>query len=573
MEGAGVTVAVTPNLQPLTNNTLYTLVIMPLLTPAHATTLSQMMTNMPPGRTFWLALTSSTLSSHLQLTIYFPLLNQVRLAQCDDGGVMLTEIYQTGKSCGVLVAWAGRGGEQRVVRMGGWRWGTSTGVQELPPSYLSPLGDVAARHANLTGLHLRCLTIQHPPLLIPEVVIGGKGALHLSGWMGAVWNEIRARTNFTYTCVYPTDGKWGTRNDGRWDGMVGEVVRGEADVIAAPLDYTLQRSMAIDFCFQFIMLGYKLVIARPNTNNAMWTNFTRELEVETWGALAAVLVIAALVLATTTTLSPRESSRCSIADASLLTFGSLCGQSMFLNVNSASSRVVVLVLFYATTLFTVYYTCFLISNLTVSSATPPFTTLQEAHQAGKYTLGYESRKGLYHDVWRDMVTPVYHSLGLTSEAGLRQLLTTNNHIYIIDELLFKAEFSHDCSYLLLPNTYIRVPSAFAVAKGSPLRSILNYHLTKLRETGVVGRYAFTRLSKSGNCYDTSRSLQPATLSNVMTAFLQLGVASFLALMMVAVEKGWWHWGQRRRTNRTVYDSTSELREERYNAMNNYTTDG
>ncbi|KAK4309979.1 hypothetical protein Pmani_018446 [Petrolisthes manimaculis] len=468
--------------------------------------------------------------------------------------------------------------------MGGWRWGTSTGAQELPPSYLSPLGDVAARHANLTGLHLRCLTIQHAPLLIPEVVSGGKGALHISGWMGAVWKEIRARTNFTYTCVYPTDGKWGARTDGRWDGMVGEVVRGQADVIVAPLDYTIQRANAIDFCFQFIMLGYKLVIERPNTNNAMWTNFTRELEVKTWGALAGVLVIAALVLATTTTLSPHESSRCSISEAFLLTFGSLCGQSMFLNVNSVSSRVVVLVLFYATTLFTVYYTCFLISNLTVSSTTLPFTTLQEALQAGKYTLGYvrstsvdetfqESRSGLYHDVWRDMVTPVYHSLGLTSEAGLRQLFTINNHIYIIDELLFKAEFSHDCSYLLLPNTYIKVPSAFAVAKGSPLRTILNYHLTKLRETGVVGRYAFTRLSKSSGCQDTRRSLKPTTLTNVMTAFLQLGVASVLALMMVAVEKGWWRWGQRRRTNRTVDDSESELGEERHSAMNNYTTDG
>ncbi|KAK4309978.1 hypothetical protein Pmani_018445 [Petrolisthes manimaculis] len=62
-----------------------------------------MMTNLPPSRTFWLALTSPTLSSNLQLTIYFPLLNQVRLAQCDGGGVMLTEIYQTGKSCSELI--------------------------------------------------------------------------------------------------------------------------------------------------------------------------------------------------------------------------------------------------------------------------------------------------------------------------------------------------------------------------------------------------------------------------------------------------------------------------------------
>lgn len=61
---------------------------------------------------------------------------------------------------------------------------------------------------------------------------------------------------------------------------------------------------------------------------------------------------------------------------------------MFLSVSCVSSRAAVFVLFYATTVFTVYYTCFLISHLAVSSTTPPFTTLQEAHQAGIYTMGY-----------------------------------------------------------------------------------------------------------------------------------------------------------------------------------------
>lgn len=85
-----------------------------------------------------------------------------------------------------------------------------------------------------------------------------------------------------------------------------------------------------------------------------------------------------------------------------------------------------------------------------------------------------SSGGLYRDVWRDMVAPIHHSLELTNEGVMRRLLTTNNHIAMIEELFFKAQYGHDCSYLLLPNTYVRVPSTFAVAKGSPLRSILNY---------------------------------------------------------------------------------------------------
>lgn len=86
-------------------------------------------------------------------------------------------------------------------------------------------------------------------------------------------------------------------------------------------------------------------------------------------------------------------------------------------------------------------------------------------------------------------------------------------------------------------------------------------LTQLRETGVVDKFANAWLPKPADCQDTHRSLKPATLANVMTAFLQLGVALVLSLVILAVERGWWRWGQTGRviTTRTIHDSTSELR--------------
>ena len=51
--------------------------------------------------------------------------------------------------------------------------------------------------------------------------------------------------------------------EGRWDGMVGELVRHEADFAVAPLTISTQRERAIEFSMPFMNMGISIMINKP----------------------------------------------------------------------------------------------------------------------------------------------------------------------------------------------------------------------------------------------------------------------------------------------------------------------
>ncbi|KAG7161789.1 Glutamate receptor ionotropic, kainate 2-like 7, partial [Homarus americanus] len=292
-----------------------------------------------------------------------------------------------------------------------------------------------------------------------------------------------------YSCVIVKDGKWGAPkrtedgSDGGWDGLVGDILAGKGDVIVAPLDHTLKRSTVVDFCFSFAMLGYKMVIRRPSSQAYTWTSYTREFDSVVWPVVLLFLVGAAFLFYLTG-FSPSEVAHFTLGDAFLMTFGSLCNQSTYLKVNSGAARVVMIIIYITNTLFFVHYTCFLISNLTVSSESPPFRNLQGALDDGSYYMGYMKSSsidaafqfapsGIYHKAWQEMVEPIHHTLSPNDALGIQRALE-DRYVQMIDETHFLSTYGHNCDLLMLSPTYLKVPTTFAVPKGSPLRRIIDY---------------------------------------------------------------------------------------------------
>lgn len=61
-----------------------------------------------------------------------------------------------------------------------------------------------------------------------------------------------------------TDGSYGSkRHNGTWNGMVGELIRKEADMSAAPLTVTSLRERVVDFSYPFMHSGITGIMKRP----------------------------------------------------------------------------------------------------------------------------------------------------------------------------------------------------------------------------------------------------------------------------------------------------------------------
>jgi ABC-type amino acid transport substrate-binding protein len=56
-------------------------------------------------------------------------------------------------------------------------------------------------------------------------------------------------------------------NDQPWNGMIGELVRHEADLAVAPLTITSQREGVVDFSKPWMNLGISILISKPEKKN------------------------------------------------------------------------------------------------------------------------------------------------------------------------------------------------------------------------------------------------------------------------------------------------------------------
>ena len=80
-----------------------------------------------------------------------------------------------------------------------------------------------------------------PHIKLPENWKGGSE--NVTGYFIDVVNILQRSLGFEFEFVPNRDGFWGSKNtNGSWNGMVGMVFRGEADLIGCPLSITLERS-------------------------------------------------------------------------------------------------------------------------------------------------------------------------------------------------------------------------------------------------------------------------------------------------------------------------------------------
>ena len=66
-----------------------------------------------------------------------------------------------------------------------------------------------------------------------------------------VWHNLQGLMNFTYQITFPPDMGWGTFKNGKWNGMIRQLVDDEIDIAPAEFTITQSRSQGVDFLVTF----------------------------------------------------------------------------------------------------------------------------------------------------------------------------------------------------------------------------------------------------------------------------------------------------------------------------------
>lgn len=96
-------------------------------------------------------------------------------------------------------------------------------------------------------------------VLIVTTIIGAPYAIkeaggNFSGYVPELMEKIAGLLEFQYEIKEVSDGKYGSPDNetGQWNGMIGEVMSGVADLAAADLSISFNRQSAVDFTSEFI---------------------------------------------------------------------------------------------------------------------------------------------------------------------------------------------------------------------------------------------------------------------------------------------------------------------------------
>ncbi|KAK2706767.1 hypothetical protein QYM36_014718, partial [Artemia franciscana] len=129
-----------------------------------------------------------------------------------------------------------------------------------------------------------------------EILVGNN---RFEGYCKDLADLIANKTGIKYELRLVKDGKYGVENPdvpGGFDGVIGELVRKEADIGIAGVTITSSRERVVDFTTPFMELRISIMIKNPVKQKPGFFSFLSPLAEEVWAAVGIVIVFVSLIL-------------------------------------------------------------------------------------------------------------------------------------------------------------------------------------------------------------------------------------------------------------------------------------
>ncbi|XP_042323607.1 glutamate receptor 2 isoform X3 [Sceloporus undulatus] len=343
--------------------------------------------------------------------------------------------------------------------------------------------------------------------------------------------EIAKHCGFKYKLTIVADGKYGARDAETkiWNGMVGELVYGKADIAIAPLTITLVREEVIDFSKPFMSLGISIMIKKPQKSKPGVFSFLDPLAYEIWMCIVFAYIGVSVVLFLVSRFSPYEwhteefedgretqsnesSNEFGIFNSLWFSLGAFMQQGCDISPRSLSGRIVGGVWWFFTLIIISSYTANLAAFLTVERMVSPIESAEDLSKQTEIAYGTldsgstkeffrRSKIQVFDKMWTYMKSAEPSVFVRTTAEGVARVRKSKGkYAYLLESTMNEyIEQRKPCDTMKVGGNLDSKGYGIATPKGSSLRNAVNLAVLKLNEQGLLDKLKNKWWYDKGEC--------------------------------------------------------------------------
>ncbi|OWA49771.1 Glutamate receptor 2 [Hypsibius exemplaris] len=408
--------------------------------------------------------------------------------------------------------------------------------------------------------------LEEPYMMLKKPETGRIGNDRYEGFCVELLEKLSEKGNFTYEIKLVGDGKYGVMdpNTGQWNGMIGELVRKEADLVVAPLTITFEREKVVDFTKPFMAIGISIVIKKPVKTQPGVFSFLAPLSYDIWICIIFAYLGVSVVLFLVSRFSPYEwhieetfngpvvVNEFSMYNTLWFSLGAFMQQGGHIYPRSVSGRLAGSVWWFFTLIIISSYTANLAAFLTVGRMSTPIKgaddlSKQSEIEYGMYKSGSTSaffkRSQVYiHKTMNDFMNRRPHVLmGSNGEGFARVRSSKGKYAFLAESSVVDyANNRAPCDTMKVGDELDSKGYGIATQAGSLLTEKISRLILDLKEDGTLAQMQREWWIEKGECGPADADKGDSKnnelkLNNVAGCFYILIIGLVLSLVFALLE--------------------------------------
>uniref|UniRef100_A0A5S6QRQ2 Glutamate receptor n=1 Tax=Trichuris muris TaxID=70415 RepID=A0A5S6QRQ2_TRIMR len=370
--------------------------------------------------------------------------------------------------------------------------------------------------------------------------------------------------NLPYIIKPVNDNQYGTVDlNGRWNGMVGELITGTADLAVASLTINTLRERVVDFSKPFLTTGISIMIKKPDKQEFSIFSFLQPLSAEVWLFITIACCGVSIVLYLISRFNPYEWSlgRYSVYGTNSLSdftfdnclwvsLAALMQQGTDIMPRSVSCRIASSIWWFFTMIIVSSYTANLAAFLTLEKMHAPIESVEDLAKQNKIRYGIqasgstaqffkESKVEVHRRMWQYMISQTPSVLVADYAEGIRRVRESKGEYAFLLEATANeyAGTRKPCDTMKVGMNLNSIGYGVATPFNSDLGEKINLAILELQEIGELKRLEMKWWYEKGQCDQGISDSQSAslTLSKVAGIFYILSGGMVLAMLYAFVE--------------------------------------